>query len=143
MSDGGSNLTPKILSVNVSLPKEIDFEGQRVITGIFKEPIEGRVMLRTLNLDGDKQADLTVHGGPDKAYPIEHYAFWREVFPGMEMPFGMFGENLTIEGLMENGVSLGDISEIGSSKVMAAQPRMPCYKLGIKFGRIIKKFLAS
>ena len=86
----------------MSLPKEIDFEGQRVITCIFEEPIEGREMLRTLNLDGDKQADLTVHGGP-----------------GMEMPFGMFGENLTIEGLMENGVSVGDIFEIGSSKVMA------------------------
>ena len=148
MINGRSNLTPKILSVNVSLPKEIDFEGQRVITGIFKEPIEGRVMLRTLNLDGDKQADLTVHGGPDKAvyaYPSEHYAFWREVFPKMEMPYGMFGENLTIEGLMENEVSVGDTFEIGSSKVMATQPRMPCYKLGIKFGRmdIVKKFLAS
>jgi MOSC domain-containing protein YiiM len=148
MLNGGSNLTSKILSVNVSLPKEIDFEGQRIITGIFKEPIEGRVMLRTLNLDGDKQADLTVHGGPDKAvyaYPIEHYAFWREVFPSTEMPYGMFGENLTIEGLMENGVSVGDTFEIGSSKVMATQPRMPCYKLGVKFGRmdIIKKFLAS
>jgi MOSC domain-containing protein YiiM len=146
--NGGSNLTPKILSVNVSLPKEIDFEGQRVTTGIFKEPIEGRVMLRILNLDGDKQADLTVHGGPDKAvyaYPIEHYGFWREVFPSMEMPNGMFGENLTIEGLMENEVSVGDAFEIGSSKVIATQPRMPCYKLGIKFGRmdIIKKFLAS
>jgi MOSC domain-containing protein YiiM len=146
--NGGSNLTPKILSVNVSLPKEIDFEGQRVITGIFKEPIEGRIKLRALNLDGDKQADLAVHGGPDKAlyaYPIEHYGFWREVFPGMEMPYGMFGENLTIEGLMENEVSVGDTFEIGSSKVIATQPRMPCYKLGIKFGRmdVIKKFLAS
>ncbi|HZD35300.1 MAG TPA: MOSC domain-containing protein [Nitrososphaeraceae archaeon] len=141
-------MTPKILSVNVSLPKEIDFEGQRVITGIFKEPIEGRIKLRTLNLDGDKQADLAVHGGLDKAvyaYPIEHYVFWREVFPTMELPYGMFGENLTIEGLMENEVSVGDSFEIGSSKVMATQPRMPCYKLGIKFRRmdIIKKFLAS
>lgn len=148
MSSGGSNLTPKILSVNVSLPKEIDFEGQRVITSIFKEPIEGRIMLRTLNLDGDEQADLAVHGGPNKAiyaYPIEHYVFWREVFPSMEMPYGMFGENFTIEGLMESEVSVGDTFEIGSSKVMATQPRMPCYKLGIKFGRmdIVKKFLAS
>jgi hypothetical protein len=87
---------PKILSVNVSFPKEIDFEGQKVTTGIFKEPIEGRVKLRTLNLDGDKQADLTVHGGPDKAvyaYPIEHYEFWRRVYPNMDMPNGMFGEN--------------------------------------------------
>jgi MOSC domain-containing protein YiiM len=139
---------PKILSVNVSLPKEIDFEGQKVTTGIFKEPVEGRVMLRTLNLDGDKQADLTVHGGPDKAvyaYPIEHYEFWRKVFPNMEMPNGMFGENFTIEGLMENEVTIGDIFQIGSSKVVATQPRMPCYKLGVKFGRmdVLKKFLAS
>ena len=141
-------MTPKILSINVSLPKEIDFEGQKVTTGIFKEPIEGRIMLRTLNLDGDKQADLTVHGGPDKAvyaYPIEHYQFWRKVYPNMEMPNGMFGENFTIEGLMENEVSVGDAFEIGSSKVIATQPRMPCYKLGVKFGRmdVLKKFLAS
>jgi MOSC domain-containing protein YiiM len=141
-------MTPKILSINVSLPKEIDFEGQKVTTGIFKEPIEGRIMLRTLNLDGDKQADLTVHGGPDKAvyaYPIEHYEFWRKVYPDMEMPNGMFGENFTIEGLMEIDVNVGDIFRIGSSKVVATQPRMPCYKLGVKFGRmdVLKKFLAS
>ena len=139
---------PKILSVNVSLPKEIDFEGQEVITGIFKEPIEGRIMLRTLNLDGDKQADLTVHGGPDKAvyeYPIEHYEFWRKVYPDIEMPNGMFGENFTTEGLMEAQVNVGDVFRIGSSKVIATQPRMPCYKLGVKFGRmdVLKKFLAS
>jgi MOSC domain-containing protein YiiM len=139
---------PKILSVNVSLPKEVDFEGKKVTTGIFKEPIEGRVMLRTLNLDGDKQADLTVHGGPDKAvytYPIEHYEFWHKVYSKMEMPNGMFGENLTTEGLMEAGVNVGDVFKIGSSKVIATQPRMPCYKLGVKFRRmdVLKKFLAS
>jgi MOSC domain-containing protein YiiM len=139
---------PKILSVNVSLPKEIDFEGQKVITGIFKDAIEGRVKLRTLNLDGDKQADLTVHGGPDKAvyaYPIEHYEFWRNVYPNMEMPNGMFGENFTTEGLMEAEVNVGDVFKIGSSEVIATQPRMPCYKLGVKFGRmdVLKKFLAS
>lgn len=141
-------MTSKILSVNVSIPKEIEFEGQKVTTGIFKEPVEGRIMLRTLNLDGDKQADLTVHGGPDKAvyaYPIEHYQFWRKVYPNTEMPNGMFGENFTIEGLMESEVSVGDSFEIGSSKVIATQPRMPCYKLGVKFGRmdVLKKFLAS
>ena len=101
-----------------------------------------------LNIDGDKQADLTVHGGPDKAayaYPIEHYEFWRKVYPNMEMPNGMFGENFTIEGLMEIDVNVGDIFRIGSSKVIATQPRMPCYKLGVKFGRmdVLKKFLAS
>jgi MOSC domain-containing protein YiiM len=139
---------PKILSVNVSFPKEVDFEGQKVTTGIFKEPIEGRVELRTLNLDGDKQADLTVHGGPDKAvyaYPTEHFEFWRKVYPNIEMPNGMFGENFTTEGLMEAEVNVGDVFKIGSSKVIATQPRMPCYKLGVKFGRmdVLKKFLAS
>lgn len=141
-------MTPKILSVNVSFPKEIDFDGQKVTTGIFKKPVDERVMLRTLNLDGDKQADLTVHGGPDKAvyaYPIEHYEYWRKIFPYIEMSNGMFGENFTIEGLKESEVSVGDAFQIGSSKIIATQPRMPCYKLGIKFGRmdVIKKFLAS
>ena len=141
-------MTPKILSVNVSIPKEIEFRGQKITTGIFKEPVEGRIMLRNLNLDGDKQADLTVHGGSDKAvyaYPIEHYQFWRKVYPNIEMLNGMFGENFTIEGLMENEVGIGDSFEIGSSKVIATQPRMPCYKLGVKFGRmdVLKKFLAS
>jgi MOSC domain-containing protein YiiM len=139
---------PKLISINVSLPKEVDFEGQKVITGIFKEPIEGRIILRRLNLDGDKQADLTVHGGPDKAvyaYPIEHYEFWRKVYPDIKMPNGMFGENFTTEGLMEAEVNVGDIFRIGSAKVIATQPRMPCYKLGVKFGRmdVLKKFLAS
>jgi MOSC domain-containing protein YiiM len=139
---------PKILSVNVSLPKELDYEGQKVRTGIFKEPVEGRVRLRTLNLDGDKQADLTVHGGPDKAvyaYPIEHYDYWRRLFTNIEMSNGMFGENLTVDGLKESEVSIGDVFQIGTSKVIATQPRMPCYKLGVKFGRmdILKMFLAS
>jgi MOSC domain-containing protein YiiM len=138
----------KILSVNVSYPKEVEFEGQKVTTGIFKEPIEGRVKLRTLNLDGDKQADLTVHGGPDKAvyaYPSEHYEFWHKVYPNMEMPNGMFGENFTTEGLIESEVNVGDVFSMGSAKVIATQPRMPCYKLGVKFGRmdVLKKFLAS
>jgi MOSC domain-containing protein YiiM len=147
-SNGEGARMPKIVSVNVSYPKEVDFEGQKVTTGIFKEPIEGRVKLRTLNLDGDKQADLTVHGGPDKAvyaYPIEHYEFWHNVYPKMKMPNGMFGENLTTEGLMEAEVNVGDVFKIGSAKVIATQPRMPCYKLGVKFERmdVLKKFLAS
>jgi MOSC domain-containing protein YiiM len=105
-------------------------------------------MLRTLNLDGDKQADLTVHGGVDKAvyaYPVEHYEYWRKVFPTIEMPNGMFGENFTTEGLMEGEVCIGDVFRVGLSEVVATQPRMPCYKLGVKFGRmdVLKKFLAS
>ena len=119
-----------------------------VSTGIFKEPIAGRVMLRTLNLDGDRQADLTVHGGPEKAvyvYPSEHYAFWKLELPDMDLPWGMFGENFTTEGMFETEINIGDIFRIGSAEVMVTQPRMPCYKLGIRFGRtdIIKRFLAS
>lgn len=143
----------KILSVNVGLPREVLFRGEVVTTGIFKEPVEGPVRLRKLNLDGDKQADLTVHGGPDKAiyaYPSEHYDYWLRELPGTAtLPYGMFGENLTTQGLMEDAVNVGDQFQIGSSsgsaKVIATQPRMPCYKLGVKFGRmdIIRRFLAS
>jgi MOSC domain-containing protein YiiM len=141
-------MTAKILSVNVSTPKEVEFQGQKVITGIFKEPVEGRIKLRHLNLEGDKQADLTVHGGPDKAvyaYPLEHYEFWRKIYPHTRMPYGMFGENFTILGLLENEVNVGDCFRMGTSKVIATQPRMPCYKLGVKFGNmdILRKFLAS
>lgn len=139
---------PKILSVNVSLPKEVEFEGQKVTTGIFKEPIDRRVMLKTLNLEGDRQADLTVHGGPDKAvyaYAVEHYEYWRKIFPTIKMLNGMFGENFTTEDLMEEEVCIGDVFQIGLSRVIVTQPRMPCYKLGVKFGRmdVLKKFLDS
>jgi MOSC domain-containing protein YiiM len=145
---GGTYKMARILSVNVSLPKVIDFEGQRITTGIFKEPVEGRVNLRTLNLDGDRQADLTVHGGPDKAvyaYSMEHYDYWHGIFPDLPIPIGMFGENLTVERLIETEVNVGDVFRIGSATVIATQPRMPCYKLGVKFGRmdVLKKFLAS
>jgi MOSC domain-containing protein YiiM len=138
----------KILSVNVGLPREVTWQGKLVTTGIFKEPVKGRVMLRTLNLDGDGQADLTVHGGVNKAvymYPSEHYAFWRAELPGMDLPWGMFGENFTTEGLLEDAIYIGDRFRIGEVEVMVTEPRMPCYKLGIKFGRadIIKRFLAS
>jgi MOSC domain-containing protein YiiM len=118
------------------------------MTGIFKEPVAGPVMLRTLNLDGDKQADLSVHGGANKAvyaYPSEHYEFWRNELPDMDLPFGMFGENFTTEGMLEGSVNIGDRFRIGAAELMATQPRLPCYKLGIKFGRsdIIKRFLVS
>ena len=105
-------------------------------------------MLRTLNLDGDRQADLKVHGGPTKAvyaYPAEHYSYWRHELPGTDLPWGMFGENFTTEGLEESSVNIGDRFRIGSAEVTVTEPRMPCYKLGIKFGRadIIRRFLAS
>lgn len=126
----------------------MNFQNELVTTGIFKEPVSGRVKLRKLNLDGDKQADLTVHGGADKAiyaYPKEHYNYWKKELPGMSLPWGMFGENFTTQGMFEETVNVGDQFQVGTAKVVATQPRMPCYKLGVKFGRmdIIKKFLAS
>lgn len=138
----------KIISVNVGLPRLVLRNGEPVSTGIFKEPVAGRVMLRTLNLDGDRQADLTVHGGPEKAvyvYPSEHYDFWRRELPDVDLPWGMFGENFTTTGFVETEINIGDKFRVGTAEVMVTQPRMPCYKLGIRFGRtdIIKRFLVS
>ncbi len=138
----------KLVSLNVGLPRQVSFRGEFVTTGIFKEPVQTRTKLRKLNLEGDKQADLTVHGGLDKAvysYPGEHYGYWRKELNGISLPWGMFGENFTTEGLFEESVNIGDQFQVGTARVIATQPRMPCYKLGVKFGRldIIRKFLAS
>ncbi len=138
----------KIVSVNVGRPRLAVWNGQTVSTGIFKTPVGGRVMLRTLNLDGDRQADLNVHGGPSKAayaYPSEHYEYWRGELPGVELPWGAFGENFTTEGLDEASVNVGDRFRVGDAEVTVTVPRLPCYKLGIKFGRadIVKRFMAS
>lgn len=138
----------KLVSIQVGLPREVLWQGRSVTTGIFKEPVTGPVTVRTLDLDGDAQADLSVHGGPDKAvyaYPAEHYEYWRRELPEMKLPYGMFGENLTTEGLLENEVNIGDRFRIGGTELVVTQPRVPCYKLAIKFGRadILKRFLAS
>jgi MOSC domain-containing protein YiiM len=138
----------KIISVNVGLPRTVRWKGETVSTGIFKTPVSERITLRPLNLDGDRQADLTVHGGPNKAvyaYPAEHYPYWRQEYPDMAMPWGMFGENLTTEGLHEDLLQVGDRLRIGSAEIVVTEPRMPCVKLGLKFGRddIIKRFLTS
>ncbi|HEU4873126.1 MAG TPA: MOSC domain-containing protein [Pyrinomonadaceae bacterium] len=138
----------KIISVNVGLPRLVLRNDEPVSTGIFKEPVAGRVMMRTLNLDGDRQSDLSVHGGPQKAvyvYPSEHYDFWKQELPDMDLSWGVFGENLTTTGLLETEINIGDKFRIGTGEVMVTQPRMPCYKLGIRFGRpdIIKRFLLS
>ncbi len=138
----------KVLSVCVSLPKTVNYRGREVLTGIYKEPVQGKIALRTLNLDGDEQADLTVHGGVDKAvyvYSAEHYSFWREEFPDMKLDWGMFGENLTTKSLLETDVCIGDEFRVGTAIIRATQPRLPCYKLGIKFRRadIMKRFLVS
>jgi MOSC domain-containing protein YiiM len=133
----------KIISVNVGLPRLVLRNDEPVSTGIFKEPVADRVMMRTLNLDGDRQSDLSLHGGPQKAvyvYPSEHYEFWKQELPDMDLP-----ENLTTTGLFETEINIGDKFRIGTGEVMVTQPRMPCYKLGIRFGRadIIKRFLIS
>ena len=138
----------RIVSVNVGLPHTVQWRGNPVSTGIFKEPVTGRVMVRRLNLDGDRQADLTVHGGADKAvyaYPAEHYPWWREQYPEMPLPYAQFGENLTTEGLREDDLRIGDRFRVGTAELVVAQPRFPCYKLGIRFGKptVVKRFLAS
>jgi MOSC domain-containing protein YiiM len=138
----------RVVSVNVGLPRSVRWERRDVTTGIFKEPIGGRVSIRRLNLDGDRQADRTVHGGAAKAvyaYPLGHYAFWREQL-GEELPCGAFGENLTVEGLpLEEDVAIGDRLRIGTAELVVTQPRLPCYKLGLRFGRndMVKRFLAG
>jgi MOSC domain-containing protein YiiM len=138
----------KVVSINVGIPREAEWRGKSVRTSIFKEPVAGRVRVGRLNLEGDRQADLTVHGGIDKAvyvYPAEHYAFWREQLPGTDLPWGAFGENMTTEGPIEDSVHIGDQFAIGSAQFVVTQPRMPCFKLGIRFGRpdVVKRFLRS
>lgn len=138
----------KIVSVNAGLPRTVQWHGCDVVTGIFKAAVDGPVPLRRLNLDGDGQADLVNHGGVAKAiyaYPSEHYPFWRERLPGTELPRGAFGENLTTEGLHETETCIGDRFRIGSAVVTVTQPRIPCYKLGIRLSRdeIVEEFLRS
>jgi len=138
----------KILSLHVARPKRVVYQGNTISTGIFKQPLSGPVRLRTLNLDGDRQADLSVHGGPNKAvygYPSEHYAFWREELRGIDLPWGMFGENFTTTGLAEDDLHVGDRFQIGSAIVVVRQPRTPCYKLAARFRRddILERFLLS
>jgi MOSC domain-containing protein YiiM len=137
-----------VVSVNVGLPRQVVWRGRAVRTGIFKDPVSNFVPLRRLNLEGDAQADLSVHGGPDKAiyaYPIENYKFWRSELRGRELPFGIFGENLTTEGLIEAAVHVGDEFRVGTARLVITQPRMPCFKLGLRFDDpgMTKRFLAS
>ena len=132
----------------MGLPREVEWRGKPVRTSIFKEPVAGRARVARLNLAGDLQSDLKVHGGADKAlyaYPAEHYAFWRDELPGTEFPWGVFGENLTTEGLLEDKVHVGDRFRAGSAEFIVTQPRMPCYKLAIRFDRadMVKRFLRS
>ena len=138
----------RIVSLNVGLPRQVVWHGRRVLTGIFKNPVEGRVTLRKLNLENDRQADLTVHGGEHKAvycYPITHYRYWREELPETALPMGAFGENFTVDSFSEDSIHVGDRFSVGTAEVIVTQPRMPCYKLGIRFQAddMVKKFLVS
>jgi MOSC domain-containing protein YiiM len=138
----------KIVSVNVGMPRDVVWKGMTLQTGIFKEPVDGPVAISKLNLAGDKQADVTVHGGSEKAvyaYPAGHYEYWRNELPQVSFSWGMFGENLTTEGLREDTLCIGDRLSFGSAVLMATQPRMPCYKLDLRFDRddMIKRFLMS
>jgi MOSC domain-containing protein YiiM len=138
----------RILSVNVGLPREVQSGGKTVLTSIFKAPAAGRVAIRGNNLAGDQQSDLTVHGGRFKAvyaYPSEHYDYWKAQLPAVELPWGSFGENLTTEGVLEDALHVGDRVRAGSAELVVSQPRMPCFKLGIRFGSaaMVKRFLQS
>jgi MOSC domain-containing protein YiiM len=139
----------KLLSVNVSLPKTITHQGRTITTGIFKEPVHGRLMARSLGLEGDGQADRTVHGGVDMAvyaYPVQHYAFWEGELRRSDFPHGQFGENLTVEGLAEDTVRVGDSLRVGDALVQVTQPRIPCYKLAMRMDqdlKFLRRFLAS
>lgn len=137
----------RVLSVGVGRPREVEWRGKKYRTSIWKDPVTEPVHVRTLNIDGDEQSDLSVHGGRNKAvyaYPSEHYQAWtREL--RMDLPWGAFGENLTVEGILEDDIRIGDRLQIGSAELEVRQPRMPCYKLGIRFDRddMVRRFLES
>ncbi len=138
----------KLLSIQVGLPRDVTFQGKTTTTGIFKDTVKGPVQVRTLNLDGDGQADLTVHGGIDKAvyaYGFDAYPWWKGARPQDKFELGAFGENLTLDKLPEERIYIGDTYELGGAILQVAQPRYPCFKLGIKFQdqTIIKEFMRS
>jgi len=138
----------KLISVNVGLPREVNWQGRIVQTSIWKNPVAQRIRVSKLNLEGDRQSDLSVHGGTDKAvyaYPSEHYSYWHSKLLDVDLPWGAFGENFTTEGLLEDRVHIGDRLQIGSAEFIVTQPRMPCFKLGIRFDRMemVKRFLQS
>jgi MOSC domain-containing protein YiiM len=138
----------RVISVNVGSPRRVQVDGRVVLTSIYKTPVHGRVAVRGYNLEGDRQADLRVHGGPYKAvylYPSEHYDYWAAELPGADLPFGAFGENLTTAGLDEESANIGDQFRIGSVVLQVTQPRMPCFKLGLRFNRtdMVQRFWNS
>jgi MOSC domain-containing protein YiiM len=138
----------QLVSVNVGLPRDVAWHGRMVRTSIWKDRVEGLVHVSSLNLNGDQQSDLSVHGGPEKAvyaYPSEHYEYWRRELQATDLVWGAFGENFTTEGLLEPEIRIGDRIRVGSAEFLVTQPRMPCFKLGVRFGRddMVKRFLRS
>ena len=138
----------KLIAISIGVPRDVLWKGETVTTSIFKSPVDGPVALRRHNLEGDQQADLSVHGGPTKAvyvYPSEHYEFWKRELPAAELSWGSFGENFTVAGLDEDNVCVGDEYRIGTARVVVTEPRMPCVKLAIRFDRadMLKRFLKS
>ncbi len=138
----------KLVSLNLGVPRIVETPRGGILTSIFKEPVAGRRMVAPHNIEGDKQADLTVHGGPHKAvygYSWDHYPYWRNELNEPDLLVGAFGENLTIEGLSEENLHIGDVVEIGTARLRVTQPRMPCYKLALRFDRpdMVKRFWKS
>ena len=140
--------SPRLVSVQVGLPRDVPWQGQVVRTSVFKTPVAGRVKVGRTDLAGNAQVDLDHHGGEDKAvyaYPAEHYAWWKAELPGVELPWGAFGENLTVEGLDEAEVRLGDVLRVGTAVLRVTQPRLPCFKLALRLGvdDAVERFTAS
>jgi len=138
----------KIISTNIGRIREVDWKGQKIITGIFKVPVDEPLYLGKTGVNKDEVADLKVHGGSNKAcylYSADCYPYWKKLFPNQNWNWGIFGENLTVEGLDEGEIKIGDIFLLGEAKVQVSQPRLPCYKLGIRFGnpKVVKQFLES
>lgn len=138
----------KLLSINIGKIREIDYQDRRVTTGIYKEPIQGSVQLSVLGVEGDVQVDRENHGGPDKAvyaYTIENYQHWQQDLNRAPFSYGQFGENCTVTGLMDDIVHIGDIFRIGTATLQVTQPRVPCFKLGVKMGEkgFVGKFRCS
>src|ERR1700757_2048219 len=138
----------RLVAISVGRPQDVQWRGRSVRTSIFKAPVSRRVHVTRDNVEGDEQSDLSVHGGPEKAvyaYPAEHYLFWRRELPDAQLPWGAFGENFTTEGLLEGEVGIGDRYRVGTAELVVTQPRMPCYKLGIRFGQpdMVKRFHQS
>ena len=138
----------KIISTNIGEPRVIYWNGREVKTGIFKYPVNQQIYLGTEDVENDHVTDRRFHGGVDKAcylYSADHYQYWQKLYPELEMTWGIFGENLTVGGLHEVQINIGDIFKIGEAVVQATQPRQPCFKLEFRFNndKIVKQFIDS